>query len=170
MKYLKTFESLNPIDVESDVNEFWEKYGEYIKKYDEKISGRRWKREHVIREITDELIREYGYTMTDEYRYYDVCISDDYGYTCAPSGFLATVSAVNEYHAKIKCANKYYGKKIIKRGNIDINVIHLLTSDAYIAKEVDIKEKISSVESEINDSKSKILELQKKLEELKKIS
>lgn len=152
MKYLKTFESSQPIDVESDVNEFWEKFGDHIKKRDEKTEEK-WRREPDIRKRTDKLIEYYGYTMTDEYNYYEICETDGYG-RCIST--LTTVRAVDKDHARLKCANKYDGKKS-KAGSLEI-----FTTGFYTAKEVDIK-------SEISDIESQILNLQKKLEELKRI-
>jgi len=146
MKYLKTFESLQPIDVESDVNEFWEKFGDHIKKRDEKTEER-WRRESDIRKRTDELLDKYGYTMTDEYNYYDICETDDYG-RCTST--LTTVRAVDKDHARLKCANKYDGKKS-KAGSLEI-----FTTGFYTAIQVDI-------EKEISDTESQILNLQKKL-------
>jgi hypothetical protein len=153
MKYLKTFESLQPIDVESDVNEFWEKFGDYIKKRDEKTEER-WRRESGIRKRTDDILDKYGYTMTDEYNYYEICETDDYG-RCTST--LTTVRAVNREHARLKCANKYDGKKS-KGGALEI-----FTTGFYTAKEVNIKK-------EISDTESQILALQRKLEELKRIN
>lgn len=43
MKYLKTFESLQPIDVDADIEEFWKKFGDLIKKRDEELEER-WKK------------------------------------------------------------------------------------------------------------------------------
>lgn len=153
MKYLKTFESLQPIDIESDVNEFWEKFGDEIKKRDEKTEER-WKMESVIRKRTNDILDKYGYTMTDDYNYYEVYEADDYGRNISN---LLTVRAVNKDHAKLKCANKYDGKKS-KGGALEI-----FTTGFYSAKEVDIKK-------EIDNTESQLLALKRKLEELKRIN
>lgn len=154
MKYLKTFESLQPIhDVTSDVNEFWEKFGEHIKKRDEK-KEEKWKSEPNIRKRTDELLKKYG-NMTDGYNYYDICNTDDYG-RCTST--LTTVRAFDKDHAKLKCANKYESEGRGVARSLDI-----FESGYYEAKQVDIKKEISETET-------KISALQKKLEELKRIS
>ena len=92
--------------------------------------------------------------MTDEYNYYDICETDDYG-RCTST--LTTVRAVDKDHARLKCANKYDGKKS-KAGSLEI-----FTTGFYTAIQVDI-------EKEISDTESQILNLQKKLEELKRIN
>lgn len=145
MKYLRKFESVQPIDVDLDIEEFWNTFGQKIKDYDEK--NPKYKREPDLRSRLDKLTQEFGYTMTDDYRYYDICEVDDYG-RCQYN--LITVRAVNKEHAKLKAA--------IKRKNLDI-----FTTGFYSAKEVDIRKEISSIESQIDS-------LQKKLEELKRIS
>lgn len=153
MKYIKTFESLQPIDVESDINEFWENFGDLIKKSDEK-SDQKWRREPGIRKRTNDILDNYGHTMTDEYNYYKVCETDDYG-RCTST--LTIVRAVDKAHARLKCANKFIGRKT-KAGAIEI-----FTTGFYSAKEVDIKKQIS-------DTESQIVFLQNKLEELKRIN
>lgn len=153
MKYLKRFESLQPIDVDLDIEEFWEKFGNIIRSRDEKTEER-FKREPYIKKRIDKLTQDFGYTMTDDYKYYEICEVDDYG-RCTNT--LMTLRAVNKDHAKLKCANKYDGKKS-KAGALEI-----FTTGFYSAEEVDIKK-------EISDTELKISALQKKLEELKRIS
>lgn len=105
------------------------------------------KREPDIRKRTDKLTQEFGYTMTDDYNYYEVCEVDDYG-RCTYT--LMTVRAVNKDHAKLKCANK--------KGSLEI-----FTTGFYSTEQVDIKKEVSDTEEQIKF-------LQAKLEELKRIS
>lgn len=160
MRYLKRFESKEykePIDVDADIEEFWEKFGDHIKKRDEEAEER-WKREPDIRKRTDKLNQDFGHTMTDNWNYYEVCEVDDYG-RCTYT--LMTVRATNKDHAKLKCANKYYGKKPKTMAKL-VGSLEIFTTGFYSAKKVDL-------DKEILDTESQIKSLQKKLDELNNI-
>ena len=133
MKYLKKFESKDPIDVDTDIEEFKNLFKEKIK--DHTLMG--------LKKLSD----DHGSTMTDDYGYYKVYESDDYG---REERQIMIVRAVSKFHARLKAS--------IKTKNSEIT-----TTGFYSAKEVDIKEEISRLENLIVSS-------QRKLEELKRIS
>jgi hypothetical protein len=139
MKYLKKFyESKEPIDVDSDIEEFNNIFKNKINYY------------HIIEYLNlniKKLSDDHGSTMTDDYRYYKVYETDDYG---RETRELIIVRAVNEFHARLKAA--------IKRKNIEI-----VTTGYFGAIQVDIESEISNLEKVITTSQSK-------LEELKRIS
>lgn len=135
MKYLKKFESKTPIDIESDIEEFWELFGDTSAL---QIKNRGESYFTYIKKITDDIINEYGITMTDDYRYYDVCSVDDYG---RPIKTLVTVKAVNKNHARIKAS-------IIRKDS------EIITTGFYGAEEIDIESRISSLEEELKRLKS----------------
>jgi hypothetical protein len=143
MKYLKRFEAnkyKEPIDVESDVEEFWRVFGEKVKTS--------YGSSHIqrINSMIDELINEFGITITDDWNYYVVYESDDYGRN---RGDIITVKAVNKNHAKLKAATI--------KDNLEI-----FLTGFYSSREVDL-------DKEILDTENSIKSLQKKLDELKNI-
>ena len=133
MKYLKKFyESKDPIDVDSDIEEF----NDIFK--DKRIS------DTTIALIT-QLSDDHGSTMTDDYLYYKVYENDDNGFELRE---IMIVRAVNVFHARLKAA--------IKRKNIEIATIGY-----YGAKKVDIEKEISQLEEIIASSQSKLEELKR---------
>lgn len=134
--FLNEVNEIKPIDVDSDVEEFWNTFNQKIKDRIEDIKSR-----------TDRLTRMFGYTMTDDYKYYDICKTDDYG---RREYSLITVRAVDRDHARLKGANK-------------MKNLEIFTTGFYDAIEVNIKKEISNIESNIKS-------LQSKLEELRRIS
>jgi hypothetical protein len=151
MKYLKRFESngyKEPIDVELDIEKFWEVFGEKIKSYDIKRppSKPEWGKEYQIRSMINKLTEEFGVTMTDDWNYYNVYNADDYGRN---TGDIMVVKAVNNQHAKLKVAT-------IK------NNLEIFSTGFYLVKKVDL-------DKEILDTENQIKSLQKKLNELNNI-
>lgn len=134
MKYLKKFESKRPIDVDTDVAEFEEKFKD-------KLSNDRY--EWVKKDIKN-LVDEFGYAMTDDYKYYSIYNVDDYGRN---TGEILVTSAVNKFHSFIKAS--------VRKNNIEI-----LTTGFYESKEVDIKSKIEKVKSEIEKLNSILADLE----------
>ncbi len=147
MKHLnnyKIFESdtyKDPIDVESDVNEFLEKFGEKFRVWCTKVVSSK------NTEYYDKKIAEINHlsvsnpTMTDEWDIHEVYNTDDYGRSV---GTIILVKAISKLHSRIKAAT-------IK------NNLEILTGF------YDVK-KISKVEYE-----SRIKELETELQKLKNI-
>jgi hypothetical protein len=131
MKYLKKFESKDPIDVDMDIEEFKNLFKEKIK--DHILIG--------LKKLSD----DYGSTMTDYYGYYNVYESDDYG---REQRHIMIVRAVNKFHARMKAS--------IRTKNLEI-----ATTGFYSAKEVNIKEEISKLEKLINNSQKRLEELKR---------
>jgi len=142
MKHLnnyKIFESdtyKDPIDVESDVNEFLEKLGEKFKDWCTKVVSSK------NTEYYDKRIAEVNHlsvlnpTMTDEWDIYEVYNTDDYGRNI---GTIINVKAVSKLHARIKAAT-------IK------NNLELFSTGFYDAKKISKAEyeaKIQSLERQI---------------------
>jgi hypothetical protein len=148
MKHLnnyKIFESetyKDPIDVESDVNEFLEKLGEKFRVWCTKVAS------STNTEYYDKRISEVNHlsvsnpTMTDNWDIYEVYNTDDYGRN---TGTIINVKAVSKLHARIKAST-------IK------NNLEIFSTGFYDAK------KISKDEYE-----SKITSLERQLERLKNI-
>jgi len=157
MKHLnnyKIFESesfKDPIDVESDVNEFLEKLGEKFRVWCIRIAGTNFSpssTNSTNTEYYDKRISEINHlsvsnpTMTDNWDIYEVYNTDDYGRN---TGTIINVKAVSKLHARVKAAT-------IK------NNLELFSTGFYDAK------KISKDEYE-----SRIKSLERQIEKLKNI-
>ena len=148
MKHLnnyKIFESdtyKDPIDVESDVNEFLEKLGEKFRIWCTKVAS------STNTEYYDKRISDVNHllvsnpTMTDNWDIYEVYNTDDYGRN---TGTIINVKAVSKLHARVKAAT-------IK------NNLELFSTGFYDAK------KINKYEYE-----SRIKSLERQIEKLKNI-
>jgi hypothetical protein len=148
MKHLNTYKIFesetykDPIDVESDVNEFLEKLSEKFRIWCTKVAS------SINTEYYDKRISEINHlsvsnpTMTDNWDIYEVYNTDDYGRN---TGTIINVKAVSKLHARIKAST-------IK------NNLEIFSTGFYDAK------KISKDEYE-----SKITSLERQLERLKNI-
>ena len=148
MKHLNTYKIFesddlkDPIDVESDVNEFLENLGEKFRVWCTKVAS------STNTEYYDKRISEVNHlsvsnpTMTDNWDIYEVYNTDDYGRN---TGTIINVKAVSKLHARIKAST-------IK------NNLEIFATGFYDAK------KISKAEYE-----SKIKSLEKELQKLKDI-
>ena len=115
MRYLRKFETnvyKEPIDVDLDIDEFWFIFGDKIRSEDNNTEMI-FKKEPFIRKVLDELSQNFGDTMTDDYRYYDICQVDEYG---RRNYLLMTVTAVSQYHARVKGAIKTKNIEIFTTG------------------------------------------------------
>lgn len=126
-----TLEYKEPIDVESDIEDFREKFGP---------------KANIVKSRLDKMSNEIGITLTDNWHYYLVSDSDDYGRATRD---IMTVRAVNKEHAKLKVATIIGDSKVF-------------TTRFYIAIKVNIDKMIS-------DTENQIASLQKKLERLKNV-
>jgi hypothetical protein len=147
MKHLnnyKIFESdtyKDPIDVESDVNEFLEKLGEKFRIWCTKVAS------STNTEYYDKRISEVNHllvsnpTMTDNWDIYEVYNTDDYGRN---TGTIINVKAVSKLHARVKAAT-------IK------NNLELFSTGFYDAKKINKDEyesRIKSLERQIEKLKN----------------
>lgn len=147
MKHLNTYKIFesddykDPIDVESDVNEFLEKLGDKFKVWCSKVT---FDGQYYNKKL-DELnhLSSSNPTMTDLWDVYEIYNTDDYGRKMG--GPIVLVKAVSKLHARIKAST-------IK------NNLELFTTGFYDAI------KISKSEYE-----AKIENLEKELQKLKDI-
>lgn len=146
MKHLnnyKIFESesfKDPIDVESDVNEFLEKLGEKFRVWCTKVVSSK------NTEYYDEKISQVKHlassnpTMTDDWDIYEVYNTDDYGRN---TGTIINVKAVSKLHARIKAA--------IIRNNLEIYSTGFY--DAIKINKAEYESKIKNLEKELQKLK-----------------
>jgi hypothetical protein len=122
MKHLNTYKIFesddfkDPIDVESDVNEFLEKLGEKFRVWCTKVAS------STNTEYYDKRIAELNHlsvsnpTMTDNWDIYEVYNTDDYGRN---TGTIINVKAVSKLHARIKAATIKNNLEIFSTGFYD---------------------------------------------------
>jgi hypothetical protein len=135
MKHLnnyKIFESetyKDPIDVESDVNEFLEKLGEKFRVWCTKVAS------STNTEYYDKKISEVNHlsasnpTMTDNWDIYEVYSTDDYGRN---TGTIINVKAVSKLHARIKAATIKNNLELFSTGFYDSKKISKAEYEAKI--------------------------------------
>jgi len=147
MKHLNTYKIFesedykDPIDVESDVNEFLEKFGEKFKVWCAKVVSSK------NTEYYDKRISEINHlsvsnpTMTDVWNVYELYNTDDYGRKIGSP--IVLVKAVSKLHARIKAST-------IK------NNLELFTTGFYDAIKINKSEyeaKIENLEKELQKLK-----------------
>jgi hypothetical protein len=133
MRHLNTYKIFesddlkDPIDVESDVIDFREKFG----------SNRRIENvEHMLKKLVDE-----NPTMSDNWDIYEIYNADDYGRKTGDT--LVLVKAINGGHARVKASNI-------------INNIEIYATGFYTAVKIDKKTyelRIKSLENQLKKLK-----------------
>jgi len=149
MKHLNTYKIFEsddfkePVDVESDVNDFLEKFAEKFKTWCNKaVSSRNTEYyDKIMSEVNHLLIS--NPTMTDDWDIYEIHELDDMGRQRGNPMLL--VKAVSKLHARIKAAN-------IK------NSLELFSTGFYDAFKISKKEHLDKIEK-----------LEKQLQKLKDI-
>lgn len=137
MKYLKLFESVEPLDVEADITEFNEKYPEayLIKRYhDLSENGTEW-----LYQVFNRLIEE-NPTMTDDYQIFKL--------SKAFNSDILLLRAVNAQHAYVRASLYLDTPQIvihrIVKGNNNTWTLNT-TSENLIKNEIEVlKSKIDS--------------------------